>query len=115
MILTLHIDDSDTIHPEYINILSVKESKIFPGCVEIIIDHSSMGARVWLPLEKDEFGDQSGPIFGVRLGELVLTTHILTLEPKEPRKRFKDLQLALHGLACSSRCTLSVQQACCIF
>ena len=30
----------------------------------------------------------------------------------ETRKR-KDLQLALHALACSSHCTLSVQQACC--
>jgi hypothetical protein len=32
--------------------------------------------------------------------------------PKETRKR-KNLQLALHAHACSSRCTLSVQQACC--
>ncbi len=31
---------------------------------------------------------------------------------QEMRKR-KDLQLALHALACSSRCMLSVQQACC--
>ena len=31
---------------------------------------------------------------------------------QETRKR-KDLQLALHALACSSRCTFSVQQACC--
>jgi hypothetical protein len=30
--------------------------------------------------------------------------------PKETRKR-KNLQLALHAHACSSRCTLSVQQA----
>ena len=31
---------------------------------------------------------------------------------QETRKR-KDLQLALHALACSSRCTFSAQQACC--
>jgi hypothetical protein len=31
---------------------------------------------------------------------------------KQTRKR-KDLQLALHAHACSSRCTLSVHQACC--
>ena len=31
---------------------------------------------------------------------------------QETRKR-RDLQLALHALACSSRCTFSAQQACC--